>query len=155
MGQVNAGGVSPGLATHVVDVEVAPDTGKVTTLRYTASQDVGWAIHPSYVEGQIHGGVVQGIGWALNEEYIYGENGRLQNAGLLDYCVSVTSDVPMVEAVMVEQPNPHHKYSVKGVDELNICLPLAAIGVRLQSLLTSPPRLLATIDTARKPKAAE
>jgi CO/xanthine dehydrogenase Mo-binding subunit len=162
-GQVNAGGVSPGLATHVVDVEVDPETGKVTILRYTASQDVGRAIHPSYVEGQIQGGVVQGIGWALNEEYIYGEDGRLQNAGFLDYRVPVASDVPMVEAVMVEKPNPNHKYGVKGVGEVNICPPMAAIanaienaiGVRLQSLPMSPPRVLAAIDAARMPQAAE
>ena len=162
-GQVNAGGVSPGLATHVVDVEVDPETGKVTILRYTASQDVGRAIHPAYVEGQIQGGVVQGIGWALNEEYIYGEDGRLQNAGFLDYRVPVASDVPMVEAVMVEKPNPNHKYGVKGVGEVNICPPMAAIanaiesatGVRLQSLPMSPPRVLAALDAAKLPQAAE
>ncbi len=162
-GQVNAGGVSPGLATHVVDVEVDPETGKVTILRYTASQDVGRAIHPSYVEGQIQGGVVQGIGWALNEEYIYNDKGQLENAGFLDYRVPVASDVPMVEAVMVEKPNPNHKYGVKGVGEVNICPPMAAIanaienatGVRMQSLPMSPPRLLAAIDSARMPEAAE
>ncbi len=162
-GQVNAGGVSPGLATHVVDVEVDPETGKVTILRYTASQDVGRAIHPSYVEGQIQGGVVQGIGWALNEEYIYGKDGKLQNAGFLDYRIPVASDVPMVEAVMVEKPNPNHKYGVKGVGEVNICPPMAAIanaienatGVRMQSLPMSPPRLLAALDAARMPEAAE
>ncbi|MDA1310378.1 MAG: xanthine dehydrogenase family protein molybdopterin-binding subunit [Proteobacteria bacterium] len=162
-GQVNAGGVSPGLATHVVDVEVDPETGKVTILRYTASQDVGRAIHPAYVEGQIQGGVVQGIGWALNEEYIYGEDGRLQNAGFLDYRVPVASDVPMVEAVMVEKPNPNHKYGVKGVGEVNICPPMAAIanaiesatGVRLQSLPMSPPRVLAALDAAKLLQAAE
>ena len=162
-GQVNSGGVSPGLATHVVDVEVDPETGKVTILRYTASQDVGTAIHPSYVEGQIQGGVVQGIGWALNEEYIYGEDGRLQNAGFLDYRVPVASDVPMVEAVLVEKPNPNHKYGVKGVGEVNICPPMAAIanaienatGVRMQNLPMSPPRLLAALDAARLPEAAD
>ena len=162
-GQVNAGGVSPGLATHVVNVEVDPETGKVTILRYTASQDVGRAIHPAYVEGQIQGGVVQGIGWALNEEYIYGKDGRLQNAGFLDYRVPVASDVPMVEAVMVEKPNPNHKYGVKGVGEVNICPPMAAIanaienatGVRMQSLPMSPPRLLAAMDAAKLSEAAE
>ncbi len=162
-GQVNAGGVSPGLATHVVDVEVDPETGKVTILRYTASQDVGRAIHPSYVEGQIQGGVVQGIGWALNEEYIYSKDGKLENAGFLDYRIPVASDVPMVEAVMVEKPNPNHKYGVKGVGEVNICPPMAAIanaienatGVRLKSLPMSPPRLLAALDIAKLPEAAE
>jgi CO/xanthine dehydrogenase Mo-binding subunit len=73
---VNAGGQAPGFASQFCDVEVDPETGKVTILRFVAAQDVGTAIHPSYVEGQIQGGVVQGIGWALNEEYIYDAKGR-------------------------------------------------------------------------------
>src|SRR5207244_12529097 len=72
---VDPPGVGGGFATHLVDVEVDPETGKVTVLRYTAVQDVGTAIHPSYVEGQMQGGAVQGIGWALNEEYVYNEQG--------------------------------------------------------------------------------
>src|SRR5437762_4427179 len=103
---VNAGGMAPGFSTQFCDVEVDPETGKVTILRFVAAQDVGKAIHPSYVEGQIQGGVAQGIGWALNEEYIYDKSGRLDNAGFLDYRVPVASDMPMIEAVMVEVPNP-------------------------------------------------
>ena len=103
---VNAGGVGPGFSTQVCDVEVDPETGKVTILRWTAAQDVGRAIHPSYVEGQIQGGAVQGIGWALNEEYIYDDQGRLENPGFLDYRMPVASDIPMIEAVLVEVPNP-------------------------------------------------
>ena len=90
-------------------------------LRFVAAQDVGRAIHPSYVEGQIQGGVVQGIGWALNEEYIYDADGRLENAGFLDYRIPVASDLPMIEPVMVEVPNPGHPYGAKGVAEVNIC----------------------------------
>ena len=73
---VNAQGAGPGFGVHICDVEVDRETGQVTILRYTAVQDVGKAIHPSYVEGQIQGGAVQGIGWALNEEYIYDKNGQ-------------------------------------------------------------------------------
>ncbi|MBI3513796.1 MAG: xanthine dehydrogenase family protein molybdopterin-binding subunit, partial [Proteobacteria bacterium] len=105
-GNVNAGAVAPGFASQFCDVEVDPETGKVTVLRFVAAQDVGRAIHPSYVEGQIQGGVVQGIGWALNEEYIYNKQGRLDNAGFLDYRVPVASVVPMIDAVLVEVPNP-------------------------------------------------
>ena len=94
---VNAGGQAPGFSTQFCDVEVDPETGKVTILRFVAAQDVGKAIHPSYVEGQIQGGVVQGIGWALNEEYIYDQQGRLDNAGFLDYRCPVASDLPMIE----------------------------------------------------------
>jgi CO/xanthine dehydrogenase Mo-binding subunit len=151
---VNPAAVAPGFATQFCDIEVDPDTGKVTILRFVAAQDVGRAIHPSYVEGQIQGGVVQGIGWALNEEYIYGDDGRLQNPGFLDYRIPVASDLPMIEPVMVEVPNPGHPYGAKGVAEVNICPPMAAIanaieratGKRLTELPMSPPKVLAAID---------
>ncbi|MFK7820427.1 MAG: xanthine dehydrogenase family protein molybdopterin-binding subunit, partial [Planctomycetaceae bacterium] len=94
--------------THVVDVEVDVDTGKVQILRYTAAQDAGTAIHPSYVEGQMQGGVVQGIGWALNEAYVYDDQGKLKNASLLDYRMPTCFDVPMIETIIVEVPNPGH-----------------------------------------------
>ena len=151
---VNAQGAGPGYGTHICDVEVDPDTGHVTVLRYTAVQDVGRAIHPSYVEGQIQGGVVQGIGWALNEEYIYDAKGHMDNASLLDYRVPVASDLPMIEAVMVEVPNPRHPFGAKGVGEVPIVPPLAAvanavsaaIGKRMRHLPMSPPKILAMID---------
>jgi CO/xanthine dehydrogenase Mo-binding subunit len=151
---INATGAGPSLATHVVDVEVDPDTGKVTILRYLAVQDAGKAVHPSYVEGQMQGGAVQGIGWALNEEYIYDENGRLQNPGFLDYRIPVCSDVPMIDTVIVEVPNPRHPYGVRGVGETPIVPPMAAIanamesaiGIRFTELPMSPPRVLAAID---------
>src|SRR4029434_5533682 len=98
---VSPAAAAPGYATQFCDVEVDPDTGKVTILRFVAAQDVGRAIHPSYVEGQIQGGVVQGIGWALNEEYIYGADGRLQNAGFLDYRIPRWSDLPSSHAGVV------------------------------------------------------
>jgi hypothetical protein len=84
--------------THICDVEVDPETGKVQVLRYTAVQDVGRAIQPSYAEGQIRGRAVQGIGWALHEEFIYNSNGRLDNQTFLDYRMPLASDVPMIEA---------------------------------------------------------
>ena len=96
-------------------------------MRYTAIQDAGRAIHPSYVEGQYQGGVAQGIGWALNEEYIYGADGKLQNAGFLDYRVPVASDLPMIDTVIVEVPNPRHPYGVRGVGETPIVPPMAAV----------------------------
>ncbi|MED6309808.1 MAG: xanthine dehydrogenase family protein molybdopterin-binding subunit, partial [Pseudomonadota bacterium] len=123
----NTGGHMGAVGAHMVDVEVDPDTGHVKILRFTASQDVGRAIHPSYVEGQIQGGVAQGVGWALNEEYIYDKNGRLDNAGFLDYRIPVASDLPTIDAVMVENPNPAHPYGVKGVGEIPLVPALAAI----------------------------
>jgi CO/xanthine dehydrogenase Mo-binding subunit len=154
---INAQGAGPGFATHICDVEVDPETGAVKILRYTAIQDVGRAIHPSYVEGQIQGGVTQGIGWALNEEYIYDKDGRLENAGFLDYRVPVASDLPMIEAVIVEVPNPRHPFGARGVGEVPIVPPMAAVanaicaatGVRLRDLPMSPPRVLAALENGR------
>ncbi len=158
---INAQGAGPSLATHVVDVEVDPETGKVTILRYTAIQDAGKAVHPSYVEGQMQGGAVQGIGWALNEEYIYDDNGRLLNPGFLDYRIPVCSDVPMIDTVIVEVPNPRHPYGVRGVGETPIVPPMGAIanavanatGIRFTALPMSPPRVLAAIDANRASRA--
>jgi CO/xanthine dehydrogenase Mo-binding subunit len=151
---VNPSVVAPGFATQFCDVEVDPETGKVKILRFVAAQDVGRAIHPSYVEGQIQGGVTQGIGWALNEEYIYDSRGHMENPGFLDYRIPVASDLPMIEPVMVEVPNPGHPYGAKGAAEVNICPPMAAIanaieratGRRLTELPMSPPKVLAAID---------
>jgi CO/xanthine dehydrogenase Mo-binding subunit len=151
---VNPAVAAPGFATQFCDIEVDPETGKVTILRFVAAQDVGCAIHPSYVEGQIQGGVTQGIGWALNEEYIYDSHGRMENPGFLDYRIPVASDLPMIEPVMVEVANPNHPFGAKGVAEVNICPPMAAIanaieravGTRLTELPMSPPKVRAAID---------
>ena len=150
VGRINAQGAGPSFGTHLVDVEVDPETGRVTILRYTMAQDAGRAIHPSYVEGQYQGGAAQGIGWALNEEYIYGADGKLQNAGFLDYRMPVASDVPMIDAIIVEVPNPRHPYGVRGVGETPIVPPMAAIanaienatGIRFTELPMSPPKVL-------------
>ncbi len=151
---INAEGQAPGFSAQFADVEVDPDTGAVKILRDVAAQDVGRAIHPSYCEGQIIGGVVQGIGCALNEEYIYDKNGHLENAGFLDYRMPVASDLPKIDAIVVEVPNPNHPYGVKGVAEANIVPPMAAIasaihgatGKRLTDLPMSPPKVLAALD---------
>jgi len=150
---INANGWLPGFGLHICDVEVDPETGHVAIVRYTAIQDVGTAIHPDYVEGQVQGGAVQGIGWALNETYIYDHKGRLDNPGFLDYRMPVASDLPMVEAVLVEVPNPDHPYGVKGVGEVPIVPPLAAVanaihaatGKRLKSLPMAPDRVFAAL----------
>ena len=152
--QLNTTGADPGFATHCVDVEVDVDLGIVRVLRYTAAQDVGRALHPDYVEGQIQGGVVQGIGWALSEEYLYNAKGQLDNASFLDYRMPVCSDVPFIEPIMLEIPNPKHPQGVRGVGEAPIVPPLAAIanaihdalGKRFYSLPMSPPKVLAVID---------
>ena len=146
-------GVGPAFAAHVVDVEVDPETGKVDILRYTAAQDVGKAVHPSYVEGQIQGGVAQGVGWALNEEYFYAEDGTMRNTGFLDYRMPTCLDLPMIETILVEVANPGHPIGIRGVGEVPIVPPPAAIanaiyratGVRMTELPMSPAKVAKAI----------
>ena len=121
------GGESPGFAVHIVDVQVDPETGKTDILRYTALQDAGIAIHPAYVEGQIQGGAVQGIGWALNEEYVIDDKGGMLNSSWLDYRMPIAKDLPMIDTLIVEVPNPDHPTGVRGVGEVSIIPPVPAI----------------------------
>ena len=153
-GNINARGAGPSFAVHLCDVEVDKDTGKVDVIRYTAAQDAGKAIHPSYVEGQLQGGAVQGIGWALNEEYIYSKDGLLENAGFLDYRIPLASDLPMIDAIVVEVPNAFHPFGVRGVGESGIIPPLGAVGYAISNAIKlpvtdlpcSPPRVLKLIQ---------
>ncbi|MCS6926494.1 MAG: xanthine dehydrogenase family protein molybdopterin-binding subunit [Candidatus Binatia bacterium] len=135
-------------AAHVADVEVDPETGKVKVLRYTCFQDVGRAINPVQVEGQMQGGAVQGIGWALTEEYVF-ERGVLKNANLLDYRCPVALDLPMIDTVIVEVPASEGPYGLRGTGEVPIVPPGAALanaiyratGVRLYELPMTPERV--------------
>ncbi|MGY6646353.1 MAG: xanthine dehydrogenase family protein molybdopterin-binding subunit [Salinarimonas sp.] len=138
------------IGAHICDVEVDPDTGQVTILRYTAFQDVGKALNPIAVEGQIEGSVVQGIGWALTEGYDYGADGRLRNASLLDYRLPTALDVPDIDCVIIETPVPDVPYGLRGVGEVPI-VPVAgcvanairrAVGVRTGRMPMTPERLL-------------
>lgn len=152
--QQNTQGAEGGFATHVCDVEVDPGLGIVRVLRYTSFQDVGRAVHPAYVEGQMQGGAAQGIGWALSEEYLYDKNGKVDNASFLDYRMPVCSDLPMLDTVMIEVPNPKHPQGVRGVGEVPLVPPLAAVanavanalGKRFYSLPMSPPRVLEALE---------
>ena len=123
---VNMAAGGNGYAVHICDLEIDPETGKTDVVRYTAIQDVGKAIHPSYAEGQIQGGVVQGIGWALNEEYYLHPDGSMANHSFLDYRMPTCLDMPMIETIMVEVPNPNHPYGVRGVGEVTLAPPIAA-----------------------------
>ena len=148
--QVVPPGVGPSFGCHIVDVEVDPETGKVDVLRYTVIQDAGKAVHPSYVEGQMQGGAVQGIGWALNEEYFYNDQGVMANSSFLDYRMPTSLDLPMIDTVIVEVANPGHPYGLRGVGEIPIVPPIAAIanaiyhavGVRMNNLPMSPGKIL-------------
>ncbi|MXW08017.1 MAG: xanthine dehydrogenase family protein molybdopterin-binding subunit [Gammaproteobacteria bacterium] len=152
---LNAQGAGACFSVNWTDVTIDRETGKVDVKAFTAIQDAGRAIHPSYVEGQMQGGAVQGLGWALNEEYIYDDNGVVENASFLDYRVPVASDMPMIDCEIVEVPNPSHPYGVRGVGETPIVAPLAAtsnavrdlLGFRINDLPLSPPNVLAAIDS--------
>jgi CO/xanthine dehydrogenase Mo-binding subunit len=154
--EMNVTGEGPAFGLHLVDCEVDRGTGRVDIKRYTVIEDAGKAIHPLQVEGQFQGGAVQGVGWALNEEYIYGDDGRLQNPGFLDYRIPVASDVPMIDTIIVEVPNPRHPYGLRGVGEVPVVPTLAAvgnaigdaIGIRPRSLPMSPPKILKLMKDA-------
>lgn len=158
-GQVTQLQMAPATAGHVVDVEADPETGKVKLLRYTSFQDVGFALNPTMVEGQMQGGATQGIGWALSEEYIYDANGAMKNATLLDYRMPTALDVPPLDCEIIEVPAPQGAgpYGVRGAGEMGIVIPPAAIcnaiaratGVRLTELPMTPERVFWAIQNAR------
>ena len=145
-GNVNPRGVGASLAATLVDVEVDPETGKTQVLRCTAFQDAGKAVHPSYVEGQLQGGTVQGLGWALNEEYFMSDDGQMLNSSFLDYRMMTSLDLPMIDTVVVEVANPGHPFGVRGIGEGNLVPVMAAvansvyhaIGKRINELPLSP-----------------
>jgi len=147
---VNPRGVGGSFSGAIADVEIDPETGRTTVLRFTSIQDAGKAIHPSYVEGQMQGGSVQGIGWALNEEYFMSPDGTMMNSSLLDYRMPTALDLPMIDTQIVEVPNPGHPFGVRGVGEANIVPPPAAlanaiyraIGVRLRRLPMKPSSIM-------------
>jgi CO/xanthine dehydrogenase Mo-binding subunit len=158
--QINTTGAEGGFGTHICDIEIDPDLGTSKVVRYTVLQDVGRAVHPSYVEGQMQGGAAQAIGWALNEEYIYTKDGRVDNPGFLDYRMPIASDLPMLDTHIIEVPNPKHPQGIRGVGEVPLVPGLSAVrnavydavGIRFNNLPISPPRVLDALDMA---KAAE
>ena len=159
-GSVSKGGMGAGggsFAGAIVDVKIDPETGKTTVLRFTCIQDAGKAIYPSFVEGQMQGGSVQGIGWALNEEYFMTDDGRMTNSSLLDYRMPTSLDLPMIETIIVEVPSDGHPYGVRGVGEANIVSPPAAVanaiyhatGVRQSRLPMNPASITKGIQDHR------
>ncbi|MCH7997738.1 MAG: xanthine dehydrogenase family protein molybdopterin-binding subunit, partial [Chloroflexi bacterium] len=158
VGNVHAKRAGAAFAGCIADVEVDPETGKVDILRFTMVQDAGKAVHPSYVEGQLQGGGVQGIGWALNEEYYMDEKGHMANTSLLDYRMPTSLDLPMIDTVIVEVPNPGHPFGVRGVGEVNIIPPPAAlanaiynaVGVHMNVLPMNPVAVMKAIWDQQK-----
>jgi CO/xanthine dehydrogenase Mo-binding subunit len=145
-------------AGNIVDVEVDPETGKVEILRYTSFLDTGKAVHPSFVEGQIQGATAQGIGWALNEEYFYTKDGTIANSTFLDYRMPTSLDLPMIDTVIIEIPNPNHPFGMRArAGEIPIVPTIAALanavyhatGVRMTKLPMSPGAIMEALEVKK------
>ncbi len=151
---------SPSFHAHAVDLSVDPETGEVTIHKYVVAQDVGFAINPTYIEGQIEGGVAQGLGQTLSEEIIY-EGGRVLNPNLTDYKMPTTLDVPRVESILVQHPSLVGPYGAKGVGEPPNIEPPAAVanavaaatGVRITSLPITAEKIALGLVDARAGEA--
>ncbi|MCH8871039.1 MAG: xanthine dehydrogenase family protein molybdopterin-binding subunit [Chloroflexi bacterium] len=149
--------IAPNAALHVADVQVDPETGKVDVLSYTTFQDVGMAVNPVQVQGQMQGGATQGIGWALSEGYDYDESGNLENATLLDYRLPTTLDVPFIGAEIAEFPSGDHPLGIRAVGQVPI-VPAAgalanaihdAVGVRISELPMKPETVFKAMMASR------
>ncbi|HNP71413.1 MAG TPA: xanthine dehydrogenase family protein molybdopterin-binding subunit [Kouleothrix sp.] len=118
---------APGFVAHLARVRVDRETGQVTPLQYVAVQDVGFAINPTMVTGQVHGGVVQGLGWGLHEAMVYDEYGQLLTGSFMDYDLPKIDGVPEIEAIFVENPAPHGPFGARGIGEPPITAGAAAL----------------------------
>ena len=147
---------APSVAAHISHVRVDPETGEVRLLRHVIAQDVGRALNPALVEGQMRGGTTQGMGWALYEELVHDEAGHLMTGSFLDYAVPVAERVPEIETVIVEVPAPDGPYGAKGIGEAPVVGAPAAIvnavaaatGLRLRQLPMTPARVWAALSSA-------
>ena len=143
-----------GFGVHIADIEIDENTGKTDVIRYTAIQDCGKAIHPSYVEGQLQGGAAQGIGWALNEEYYMNSDGIMENSSYLDYRMPISLDLPMIDTILVEVPSEEHPFGVRGVGETPIVPPVPtianaindALGIRMISTPMKPSSIIEALQ---------
>ena len=145
---------SPMFAVHVAKVAVDPETGEVRVLDYVAAQDVGFAINPAEVEGQIHGGVAQGLGWALFEGLVYDETGQALTSSFMDYALPHSPDVPNITPLLVEVPSKLGPFGAKGVGEPPV-VPVgaaianavhAAVGARVNQLPITAERLFTALQ---------
>ncbi len=145
---------APGFAAHLAEVDVDDLTGEVRVTRYVAVQDVGFAINPAAVEGQIHGGVAQGIGWALYEGIGYAEDGQPEAASLMDYTLPRSTMIPEIDVVLVEVASDAGPYGAKGVGEPPAIPGAAAVanairdasGARITTLPIRAPQVLASLN---------
>jgi len=158
-GSVGMPPYAPMFAVHMADVEVDKETGKVKILSYAAAHDIGLAINPTLVEGQIQGAVAQGIGWSLMEDYVF-DKGVMQNATFLDYRMPTAADLPLLEPLLVEVRSEKGSYGLRPIGEPPIIPSLAtianainnAVGVRLKELPMSPEALFWALQAQSESK---
>jgi CO/xanthine dehydrogenase Mo-binding subunit len=148
---------APQAAAHLCHVRVDPSTGAVTVLQHVVAQDVGRALNPALVEGQMHGGTAQGIGWALLEELAYDAHGQLTTGSFVDYALPTASTVPWIETEIVEVPAPEGPFGAKGVGEPPVVGVAGAVanavaaatgGVRMRQLPMTPERIWRSLNGA-------
>jgi CO/xanthine dehydrogenase Mo-binding subunit len=147
-------GRAPQVSGHLVHVQVDPDTGEVSVLGYVIAQDVGRALNPALVEGQLRGGATQGLGWALSEQMTFDDQGQLLSGSFMDYAVPAADDVPAIETILVEVPAPDGPFGAKGVGEAPVCgspgavanAVAAATGRRLYTMPMTAPRIWAAMQ---------
>ena len=141
--------LAPLTSAHLVHVRVDRETGEVRVLHYVIAQDVGRALNPAIIEGQLHGGATQGLGWALHEAMVWDEAGQLLTGTFLDYAMQTAQMVPSFETIIVEVPAPDGPYGAKGIGEGPVCGAAAAVanavtdatGVRFRTLPMTAPRV--------------
>ena len=148
---------APSVAAHLAHVRVDQETGEVTLLAHVIAQDVGRALNPALVEGQMRGGVAQGIGWALFEELVHDESGQLLTSSFLDYAIPLADHVPDIDTLIVEVPAPDGPFGAKGIGEAPVIAAApaianavaAAVGIRLRELPMTAPRVWAALEDAQ------
>jgi CO/xanthine dehydrogenase Mo-binding subunit len=146
---------APSVAAHLCHARVDPETGEVYLLKHVIAQDVGRALNPALVEGQMRGGVTQGIGWALFEQLDHDEDGHLLTGSFLDYAIPTAERVPEIDTLIVEVPAPDGPYGAKGIGEAPVVGAPAAVanavaaaaGTRFYELPMTPPRVWEALRT--------
>jgi CO/xanthine dehydrogenase Mo-binding subunit len=149
---------APSASAHLAHVRVDRETGEVELLGYAIAQDVGRALNPALVEGQMRGGAAQSIGWALFEQLTHDDSGRLLTGSFLDYAIPTAESVPDIDTLIVEVPAPDGPYGAKGIGEAPV-IPgpaaianavAAAVGVRLRELPMTPARVWKALEQKRR-----
>ncbi|MGI8478525.1 MAG: xanthine dehydrogenase family protein molybdopterin-binding subunit [Gaiellaceae bacterium] len=152
---------APSVAAHLAHVRIDEETGEIELLAHVIAQDVGRALNPALVEGQMRGGAAQGIGWALFEELVHDESGQLLTSSFMDYAIPLAERVPDIDTLIVEVPAPDGPFGAKGIGEAPVIAAApaianavaAAVGIRLRELPMTAPRVWAALTSPEESRA--